>query len=42
MPDKHSYELDFEEYIRNTEPEKKDKTYAWSTAIGLQQVGRTD
>ena len=38
MPDKHPYELDFEEYIRNTEPEKKDRTYAWSTAIGLQQV----
>ena len=38
MPDKHPYELDFEEYIRNTEPEKKARTYAWSTAIGLQQV----
>ena len=38
MPDKHSYELDFEQYIRNAEPAKKDKTYAWSTAIGLQQV----
>ena len=36
--EKNPYELDFEEYIRNTEPEKKDKTYAWSTAIGLQQV----
>ena len=38
MPDKRPYELDFEEYIRNSEPEKKDRTYAWSTAIGLQQV----
>ena len=38
MPSKHPYELDFEQYIRNTEPAKKDKTYAWSTAIGLQQV----
>lgn len=38
MADKHQYELDFEQYIRNTEPAKKDKTYAWSTAIGLQQV----
>lgn len=39
MPKKKSpYELDFEEYIRNSEPEKKEKTYAWSTAIGLQQV----
>lgn len=35
---KSPYELDFEEYIRNSEPEKKEKTYAWSTAIGLQQV----
>lgn len=38
MPSKHPYELDFEQYIRNTEPAKKEKTYAWSTAIGLQQV----
>lgn len=38
MPDKHPYELDFEQFIRNTEPSKKDKTYVWSTAIGLQQV----
>lgn len=39
MPKKKSpYELDFEEYIRNSEPAKKEKTYAWSTAIGLQQV----
>lgn len=38
MPSKRPYELDFEQYIRNTEPAKKDKTYAWSTAIGLQQV----
>lgn len=35
---KSPYELDFEEYIRNSEPEKKEKTYAWTTAIGLQQV----
>lgn len=38
MSEKKNYELDFEEYIRNSEPEKKEKTYAWSTAIGLQQV----
>ena len=31
-------ELDFEEYIRHTEADKKEKTYAWSTAIGLQKV----
>ena len=35
---KSPYELDFEEYIRNSEPAKKEKTYAWTTAIGLQQV----
>lgn len=38
MAEKNPYELDFEKYIRNTEPSKKDKTYAWTTAIGLQQV----
>ena len=38
MAEKNPYELDFEKYIRNTEPAKKDKTYAWTTAIGLQQV----
>ena len=31
-------ELDFEEYIRHVEPAKREKSYAWSTAIGLQQV----
>ena len=28
----------FEEYIRQTEPNKRDKGYAWQTAIGLQKV----
>ena len=37
MPKKKS-ELDFEEYIRHVEPAKREKSYAWSTAIGLQQV----
>ena len=37
MPRKKS-ELDFEEYIRHVEPAKREKSYAWSTAIGLQQV----
>ena len=35
---KKSSELDFEEYIRQVEPAKREKSYAWSTAIGLQQV----
>ena len=29
---------DFEEYIRQGEPDKKEKSYIWQTAIGLQQV----
>ena len=28
----------FKEYIRQAEPDKKDKGYAWHTAIGLQDV----
>ncbi|MBQ0156739.1 MAG: Fic family protein [Bacteroidales bacterium] len=30
--------IDFDQYIRQGEPEQKDKAYAWSTAIGLQAV----
>lgn len=29
---------DFEEYIRQSEPHKREKGYAWQTAIGLQTV----
>jgi fido (protein-threonine AMPylation protein) len=29
---------DFEEYIRESEPRKREKGYAWQTAIGLQAV----
>jgi hypothetical protein len=29
---------DFEEYIRQGEPEQKEKVHIWQTAIGLQQV----
>ena len=28
----------FKEYLKQTEPDKKYKGYAWSTAIGLQAV----
>ena len=28
----------FEKYIKETEPQKRDKSYAWYTAIGLQAV----
>ena len=29
---------DFEKYIRQSEPHKREKSYAWQTAIGLQAV----
>lgn len=29
---------DFDEYIRQGEPHKREKGYAWQTAIGLQAV----
>ena len=38
MVGKNPYEIDFEEYIRHIDTSKKEKTFAWSTAIGLQQV----
>ena len=28
----------FEEYIKQSEPDKKEKGLIWQTAIGLQQV----
>lgn len=28
----------FEEYLKESEPDKAGKSYAWSTAIGLQAV----
>ena len=31
--------VDFDQYIRQGEPDKREKAYAWSTAIGLQAVG---
>ena len=38
MPEKSPYEADFEKYLRHTGADKKEKTFAWATAIGLQQV----
>ena len=32
----------FKEYIRESEPDKRDKGYAWHTAIGLQAVDGPD
>ena len=37
MPDKN-WNLELNEYIRQSEPEKIDKSNAWKTAIGLQDV----
>ena len=36
--EKNPYVIDFEEYIREGEPDKKEKSIAWSIATGLQQV----
>ncbi len=30
--------MDFEQYIRQGEPAQREKSYAWQTAIGLQDV----
>ena len=32
------HSLDFEEYIIASEPSKRERAYAWRTAIGLQAV----
>ena len=37
MSQKESY-INFDEYIRQGEPDKKEKAYIWQTAIGLQAV----
>ena len=36
--DKTPYEIDFDSYIRQGEPDKKEKSIAWAIATGLQQV----
>ncbi len=38
MNKKNSFEIDFDSYIRQGEPDKKEKSKAWSIATGLQQV----
>lgn len=37
MP-KNDWEFELNEYIRQREPDKIDKSNAWKTAIGLQDV----
>ena len=36
MTQKEGY-LNFDEYIHQGEPDKKEKAYIWQTAIGLQK-----
>lgn len=36
MAQKEGY-LNFDEYIRQGEPDKKEKAYIWQTVIGLQK-----
>lgn len=38
MSEKKQIYLDFDEYIRQGEPSKREAAYEWSTAIGLQAV----
>ena len=38
MSDKHPFEIDFDSYIRQGEPDKTEKSIAWAIATGLQQV----
>ena len=35
---KNTWQTDLEEYIRQGEPEQSEKSIAWKTAIGLQDV----
>ena len=36
--DHERWQIDLEEYIRQGEPEQSEKSTAWKTAIGLQDV----
>ena len=38
MAEKNSFDIDFDSYIRQGEPDKKEKSIAWAIATGLQQV----
>lgn len=39
MSENKKWQLELSEYIRQEEPEKKEKSEAWQTAIGLQAGG---
>ena len=38
MSENNPFEIDFDSYIRQGEPCKKEKSIAWAIATGLQQV----
>lgn len=38
MENNNPFEIDFDSYIRQSEPEKQENGRLWQTAIGLQQV----
>jgi len=38
MPENQNWKFELEEYIKQGEPEKAEKSEAWQTAIGLQAV----
>ena len=38
MSSEYNWQYDLEEYIKQGEPERAEKSYAWQTAIGLQDV----
>ena len=38
MSEDHKWQFDLEEYIRQGEPDRGEKSRAWKTAIGLQDV----
>jgi Protein involved in cell division len=40
VSDKKAFEIEFEEYIRDVEPEKQEKASNWACAIGLQGVDK--
>ena len=38
MSQEHDWQYDLDEYIRQGEPDRLEKSVAWQTAIGLQDV----
>ncbi|HOO06600.1 MAG TPA: hypothetical protein PLH83_08960 [Ruminococcus sp.] len=38
MAQEHDWQYDLDEYIRQGEPDRSEKSAVWQTAIGLQDV----